>query len=178
MSVGADLRPMVAELAVCGVLARPAWLLPSTLPTGLHQGVPEAVYHSRERGIASKSALDLVAQSPAHYEAWLRGEEREPTPAMRFGSAFHIAALEPERYRAGGGARDTKDAALIEGMLAALHRHDLALRLLTRAMTEVTLRWDAGGVPCKGRLDGYLEELGIALGPQVDQRREPRGVRA
>jgi hypothetical protein len=56
-------------------------------------------YYRRVLGEANKSGLDQVARSPAHYAAWCRGIEPEETPALRFGRAFHMAILEPERYR-------------------------------------------------------------------------------
>lgn len=50
-------------------------------------------YHQSE-GI-SKSGLDLVARSPAHYRF---SAKREPTSAMSLGSATHAAILEPAMY--------------------------------------------------------------------------------
>jgi hypothetical protein len=69
------------------------------LRIGLHPGVPEEVYHARVLGFASKSALDLVARSPAHYKAWIDGvAERPTTRALSFGKACHLAILEPEAF--------------------------------------------------------------------------------
>ena len=42
-------------------------------------------------------ALSRLLRSPAHYVEYL-ARPPEPTPAMQFGSAFHAALLEPERY--------------------------------------------------------------------------------
>jgi exodeoxyribonuclease VIII len=50
-------------------------------------------YHSSE-GV-SKSGLDLILRSPAHYRF---GERRVPTRAMEIGTALHCAVLEPERF--------------------------------------------------------------------------------
>lgn len=50
-------------------------------------------YHCAE-GI-SKSGLDLIARSPAHYRF---SAKREPTSAMSLGSATHAAILEPDVY--------------------------------------------------------------------------------
>lgn len=55
--------------------------------------MPNEVYHSLP-GI-SKSGLDLIARSPAHYAF---REYREPTRAMQLGSATHLAILEPELF--------------------------------------------------------------------------------
>jgi exodeoxyribonuclease VIII len=56
--------------------------------------MPNDAYHSSE-GV-SKSGLDLIARSPAHYRYSVR---RDPTRAMAIGSAIHCALLEPERFR-------------------------------------------------------------------------------
>ena len=46
----------------------------------------------------SKSGLDRINISPAHYKAWLT-EDRVETPAMKLGTAAHCAILEPERFQ-------------------------------------------------------------------------------
>ena len=49
----------------------------------------------------SRSALNAIAQSPMHYwHRYLNPEARkpEPTPAMKFGTAVHMAVLEPELF--------------------------------------------------------------------------------
>lgn len=56
-------------------------------------GMPNAAYHSYE-GI-SKTGLDLVHRSPAHYRY---GAKREATRAMHMGTAIHTALLEPDRF--------------------------------------------------------------------------------
>lgn len=50
-------------------------------------------YHSAE-GI-SKSGLDLILRSPAHYRY---AERKESTRAMEIGTALHCAILEPDRF--------------------------------------------------------------------------------
>jgi hypothetical protein len=50
-------------------------------------------YHSSD-GI-SKSGLDLILRSPAHYRF---AEKLEPTRAMEIGTALHCAVLEPDRF--------------------------------------------------------------------------------
>lgn len=52
-------------------------------------------YHAAD-GI-SKSGLDLILRSPAHYRF---SEKREATRAMEIGTALHCAILEPERFAA------------------------------------------------------------------------------
>lgn len=75
-----------------------------TLPHGIHLGVPEATYHERVLGLASKGALDLVRRSPAHYKQWIDGDpdasddDEDESRVFAFGKAFHCALLEPERF--------------------------------------------------------------------------------
>ena len=56
-------------------------------------GMSNEAYHAYD-GI-SKSGLDLIARSPAHY-AYRTASE--PTRAMVIGSATHAAILEPEVF--------------------------------------------------------------------------------
>jgi len=62
----------------------------------LISGLENEVYHASP-GL-SKSDLDRIARSPAHYVA-AKQEVASPTPAMRFGTAVHVAVLEPELFR-------------------------------------------------------------------------------
>ena len=55
--------------------------------------MPNADYHSYE-GI-SKSGLDVIDRSPAHF---MYGSRREQSRAMVIGSAIHSAILEPEKF--------------------------------------------------------------------------------
>lgn len=61
---------------------------------GLISGVPNDIYHSDPDSI-SKSGLDLINRSPAHY---FFAPHKEPTRAMQLGTALHTAILEPETF--------------------------------------------------------------------------------
>lgn len=119
----------------------------------------------------SKSRLDLLAKSPAHFRAYLDGElERTETPAMKLGTALHCAVLEPERFALeyvaapdfGDGrtkaAKDAKAAfeaehagkfvlsageyASIVGMSLSVSRHRGASNLLARSLVrEPSVFW-------------------------------------
>lgn len=163
-----------------------------SLPSGLHPGIPAHLYHVREGGIASKSCLDLVNRSPAHYKAWLDGgAEEEESPALFFGSAFHCALLEPDRFKteyvtepefgdcrktANKTARDAwraenehakrltdEDRARIAGMISSVRAHPLAGRMLRDGEAELSLRWTdpETGLPCKARTDYYVRSLSM-----------------
>lgn len=82
--------------------------------------MPNDVYHAEPNSI-SKSGLDLVARSPAHYKF---RKFSEPTRAMEIGTAIHTALLEPERFASeyvllkdvkDRRASEFKDAAKIHG---------------------------------------------------------------
>ena len=47
------------------------------LPDGVHSDLTDAVYHQRTLGVVSKTALDLISRSPAHYKAWIDSEAEE-----------------------------------------------------------------------------------------------------
>ena len=62
-------------------------------PGSYYADVPNEVYHSMS-GI-SKSGLDLINRSPAHYAHRVA---RAPSRNMEMGTAIHTALLEPERF--------------------------------------------------------------------------------
>lgn len=153
---------------------------------GLYPDVPHDVYHQRLPGIVRKTALDLVNRSPAHLKAWLDGSNDAGNEAMRFGSLFHVAALEPARFEstyviapdfgdcrkkenkaardawreenAGKTELDADDDEAIRGMVASMRAHPLVSRMLKDGEPELTVRWndEETGIPCKTRLDYFV----------------------
>lgn len=120
-------------------------------------------YHSHPA--ISKSGLDQVNRSPAHYKAWLEEPSKE-TPALVFGSAFHMAILEPEKFKQTyisnpGINRRTKagkaewdalmasgvtvlpddDFRAIEGMRASLFEHPISRTLIVESEHETSGIW-------------------------------------
>ena len=76
-----------------------AQLKPQPIPAGLYLHESEASYHSDRDGVLSCSAMKQLLRSPAHYRAWADSTlDQTPTPAQAFGSAFHCALLEPDRF--------------------------------------------------------------------------------
>ena len=72
-----------------------------SLDAGMHEGYPDALYHARTPGIASKHILDLVDVAPAKYWHYLHAPPVLPEDekkALRFGRLLHCAVLEPERF--------------------------------------------------------------------------------
>lgn len=67
---------------------------------GVYRGLANDVYH-RGPGI-SKSGLDLIRKSPAHYRAVVTAandNERAPTAAQFIGTALHMIVLEPQLFQ-------------------------------------------------------------------------------
>src|SRR6478736_1488890 len=62
------------------------------------ESLPAHEYHQRELGVVSKSALDQINRTPAHYRAWVDGEVRKETAALGFGRALHCAIFEPADF--------------------------------------------------------------------------------
>ncbi len=160
---------------------------------GLHLGVPDAEYHARIPGLASKGALDEIERSGAHYEAWLKGAMRPETTALRFGKAFHCATLEPDvfaatyvvepefgdcRFKEAKAIRDAwrienvgrialpaDDWTAIVGMSAKVRAHSRAGKMLQGGVSELTLKWtDAEtGIVCKARGDYHVDSVAMCL---------------
>ncbi len=163
------------------------------LDPGLHPNVTAADYHKRELGIVSKSALDRVHRSPAHYKAWVDGRlPDDDSPALAFGRAFHMALLEPERFsstyttlprfdmrtKAGKEGRAAWDAEhadaeplkfddmlTITRMVESVQAHPLARQMVREGKPELTLSWKDQwtGLSCKSRLDFYVEGLAMIV---------------
>lgn len=140
------------------------------MTAGIYHDIDAATYHQRTLGVASKSALDEVHRSPAHYRAWVAGADKQ-TPAMVFGSLLHAYVLEPatceklytiDREGDFGDCRKTENKAARDAWRAAtehlakvsaedwekcrrmaesIQRHPIARSLLARAKTEVVMRW-------------------------------------
>lgn len=70
------------------------------LSDGIHRGIPARMYH--ELGgplIVSNTLLTQALRSGEHARAMLDGvDDKEETEALRFGSVFHCALLEPELF--------------------------------------------------------------------------------
>lgn len=65
-------------------------------PTGVFAGISNADYHGGP-GV-SKSGLDVIARSPAHYQHAKTAERKAPTPDMQIGTLTHSLVLEPHLF--------------------------------------------------------------------------------
>ncbi len=134
----------------------------------------------------SKSGLDLINRSPAHYR-WAQDNPFEPTAAMRIGTLTHLAVLEPDRFdvecvvmpsmdprtKAGKEAYEEFQAAhpgvdmltsdehtRVISIRDSVRAHPMARKLLDRiAQVEVSTFWkdEDTGVDCRCRPDGILD---------------------
>lgn len=77
-----------------------AQLRPAEPRIGIFTDEPAETYYVRRLDEASNSGLKVIDQkSPAHYLHWINNpQDDEETPAMAFGSAYHMATLEPDRF--------------------------------------------------------------------------------
>ena len=167
---------------------------------GLIPGIPIEEYH---RGpAASKSQLDQLAKSPAHYLASLTTQRKE-TAAMRIGSLFHGLVLEPERVKiavAPACDKRTKDGKatweafcaenigaeivtaeegeMLNGMVASVRAHPAANALLSGpGIDEGSAYWidEQSGELCRCRPDFYREDLGIIVDLKSTEDASPDG---
>ena len=144
--------------------------------------LPNDEYHSME-GI-SKSSLDLIHKSPAHYKYFLENP-REQTEAMAIGSAVHTAVLEPDlfdkeyvvapkidrRTKKGkeeyaefveeNGDKKTLDKPtyeMIMGISDKVNSIPLFQSIMDGAKTEVSAFYRDGDILRKSRADIYRED--------------------
>lgn len=149
-------------------------------------------YHADQ--CISKSGLDRIAKSPAHYRAWLTQLHR-PSRAMQIGTALHALVLEgiaptvrPDFSGKGSVAARAEwdaahegvtilsedDAAQVHSMAASIAMHPVAGPALRRAdgIAEASILWTCPdtGAECKSRLDWLLPGIVLDLKTTADAR--------
>lgn len=146
-----------------------------------------------------KSDLDLVNRSVYHY---LKKSFREETPALRFGSAFHTAVLEPDLYakryavlppmdrrtKAGKEEYDrflsehpgaviltADEAQQIDEMRLAVMAHPIAKQLVVAGQAELSCFWTdpLTSLKCKCRPDYLLLDLCTAIDLKTTEDASP-----
>jgi len=155
----------------------------SLTQSGLIPGIPNTQYHA-SAGV-SKSQLDNMAKSPAHYLASLTTPRKE-TPAMRLGTLFHGLVLEPDRVKIavaptcdkrtkdgkatweafcaqnqGAETVTAEEGEMLLGMVASVWAHPAAAVLLAGpGVAEGSAWWvdEQSGELCRCRPDFYRED--------------------
>jgi hypothetical protein len=138
----------------------------------------------------SKSMLDHINKSPAHYIEW-KANPPEPTDSMKMGLALHCAVLTPALYdkeyvvkpecdrRTKEGKKiysdfmeecgdktaiSAIDAGKVAVMVEKIYHHSLASQLLSNGEAEQSFFWTnpKTGIECKARPD-YLRHDNICI---------------
>jgi exodeoxyribonuclease VIII len=135
----------------------------------------------RTKAMSASGAYVLAKKCPSvfwHRSPWNPAFEPEPSKEGDFGSAVHLALLQPElferqvvigntddwRTKAARELRDLarsedkipllpKDLEAVEAIAAKARRNPWIADLLDGAQTEISYFWDAAGIPCKARCD-------------------------
>ena len=160
---------------------------------GVFNCYTNAEYHAAE-GV-SKSDLDLIHRSPAHF----KGAEREETAAMRFGTAFHAAVLENDRFNetytvisgdkrtkavkeaikeaeaAGKIVLDEDDFHALHFMAQGVFKNTIAAKLLNGAAIEHSVFSETDGVRVKCRPDGWQMDKGLLFDLKSTDDASPDG---
>lgn len=167
--------------------------------SGIIPNIPIEEYH--RHGSVSKSQLDKMAKSPAHYLASLTTPRKE-TPAMRIGSIFHGMVLEPERVKiavapacdkrtkdgkatwesfcienAGAEIVTAGEGEMLNGMVASVMAHPAARALLNGpGVAEGSAFWhdERSGELCRCRPDFYRQDLGIIVDLKSTEDASPK----
>lgn len=160
---------------------------------GVYDVYTNAEYHAAD-GI-SKSDLDLIHKSPAHYKA----ARHEDTPALRFGTAFHCAVLEHDRFNAtytviegdrrtnvvkaaikeakeaGKTVLDADDFNALMGMAQATFKNPICAALLRGSLKEHSVFSELDDVRVKCRPDGWNVEKGVLFDLKSTEDASPEG---
>ena len=166
---------------------------PGVFSPGIYDCYTNSEYHAHEA--VSKSGLDLIHKSPAHYKA----ARHEDTPALRFGTAFHCAVLENDRFNATytviEGDRRTKavkdsikdaeaagkiiltadDFNAIMSMAQAVFKNPICAALLRGSLKENSVFSELDGVRVKCRPDGWSIEKGVLFDLKSTEDASPEG---
>lgn len=167
----------------------------------VRHGMPAEDYHAVPAYSASGGTL--LRRSAAHYRV-SRTAPSEPTEAMVFGTAMHLAALEPDEFsarvvraqrfdrrttagKANAAAFDAANAGkivlapdqfdAIGAMRESLRAHPAASALLREGDAEVSLFWRCSetGARCKARPDFLPAGARICVDLKTTQDASPSG---
>ena len=166
---------------------------PGEFPPGIYDCYTNAEYHAAD-GV-SKSDLDLIHRSPAHYKA----ARHEDTPALRFGTAFHCAVLENDRFNetytviegdrrtnvvkaaikeaeaAGKIILTADDFNALMNMSQTVFKNPICAALLRGSLKEHSVFSELDDVRVKCRPDGWNTEKGVLFDLKSTEDASPEG---
>lgn len=135
-----------------------------------------------ESSAISQSDLKEVLKSPRHFYHKKFVAKDDPTPAMRLGSAVHMAVLEPEEFnkkyiltdldrrtRAFKEAAGTKialsrdEAETVLGIKNSLNSSDEVKDLLLNSHIEHALFWKEKGLDCRAKFDAISDKHKLVI---------------
>jgi len=153
-------------------------------------------YHNKTEYL-SKSLLDLIHKSPAHFQAYITGEKQQPTSAMIFGSLVHSVVFNEDNFAVMPNVdRRTKEGkAIYEQFLsesagkeiivtaeqlktalqikAAVMNHPKAAALLRQGIAETPVFGELNGVQVKIKPDFYNTEFNYIVDLKTTQCAAP-----
>lgn len=166
---------------------------------GIYRDISNDNYHAGP-GISKSGLWTIYDQSPAHYK--FPPERERDNNAFDFGTASHMAILEPDTFefgvrrgpadRRGNKWKDLKEVADIDGailltekdydnvcaMAAEVHSNEFLHNLICHpnVMIEHSFYWrdPETGVLCRCRPDLYRPDLGIVLDVKSSRDVHPR----
>ena len=164
------------------------------------RGISNADYHAHEA--ISKSGLDKIAISPAHYQAYLQGKGKR-TAVLEFGSALHDYILLPQNFQNdyivlpeafNSRTKDGKaqleawqedgkiiikneDFEKIQAMAQSVQNHPAASELLKVGESEVSIFWQDENTSelCRCRPDFLNEQYNVIVDLKTTQDASPKG---
>lgn len=68
-------------------------------PAEWNPQLPHHVYHADKTRVGSSSLRKILKSPRSFYDEFFLQQAREETPEMRFGSYFHVAFLEPKKFK-------------------------------------------------------------------------------
>jgi exodeoxyribonuclease VIII len=154
-------------------------------------------YHADKSHMA-KSALDMLHISPAHYQAWLRGELEKDTAALRFGIAAHEyileflePAVEPDiNKRTNAGKEEyaqwllendgktivtADDYKALRAMRESVLAHPVARKILATGEAEKAIYDEVDGIPAKCKPDWHNPKARMFADLKTALDASPRG---
>lgn len=149
-----------------------------------------------DKTMITNSMLGRLKKSPQHLQMYFDGEKEE-TQALTFGSAFHLAILEPEKAEEevvvyegktrrgkeweafkeenqGKIILNTSEAKDIEGMRIAITNNEEVMDIIRQSDKEQIAKWtdEDTGINCKGRADmvgkNFVADLKTTQNGEVD----------